>query len=611
MKKILVSVIAMMTLFVSSCSDMLDVDSGREVDVPELNQASDSLFYVLGIMQAMQQAGDAYVLQNELRGDLASLTSYADVDMQQLASFDATAENKYDSAYVYYRIINNCNYYLAHRDTTIMDGTYNVARNEYAVVLSFRAWAYLQLVRNYGRVKFITKPLESLSDIENDKSEYVDINTLVSRLADEGTQALKLFSGSDLPYGTSAIGDHLIAKMCIPVDVMLGELYLEAGRYAEAADYYYKYLLKYKMVATDQRSAVEFSKLFNMALPSDYTNDVSNTWMGENFQTISTDFSLNGRISYLPMAEDKFRGVTSALPEMFGYDYYLYVEDESNSGERYLDEIQIVPSAAYNHLADSSMYYYTSRFDGQSTVKGQLKIGDQRGSARFRTSPELNDTNEYLYIYQEPQIILYRGTTVWLHLAEAFNRMGHPDLAFAILKDGITTDCLNPMTVSYLSDESRTLLTTRYPFCIGEAASIFSASATNRNFGIHRHGCGDASGTAGTTSLYQLESEAARKIAEIEKQFADDALFSPATSQEDANAELINAVEDLLCDEYAMEFAFEGTRYSDLMRLARHKNASSPASYGANFGGRWLSKKLGHKTTKNLEEESNWYLPYN
>ena len=93
MKKILVSVIGMMTLFVSSCSDMLDVDSGREVDVPELNQASDSLFYVLGIMQAMQQAGDAYVLQNELRGDLASLTSYADVDMQQLTFFDTVKDD--------------------------------------------------------------------------------------------------------------------------------------------------------------------------------------------------------------------------------------------------------------------------------------------------------------------------------------------------------------------------------------------------------------------------------------------------------------------------------------------------------------------------------------
>ena len=44
----------------------------------------------------------------------------------------------------------------------------------------------------------------------------------------------------------------------------------------------------------------------------------------------------------------------------------------------------------------------------------------------------------------------------------------------------------------------------------------------------------------------------------------------------------INAVEDMLCDEYALEFAFEGTRFYDLARLARHKNEAG--LYSANFG---------------------------
>lgn len=43
-------------------------------------------------------------------------------------------------------------------------------------------------------------------------------------------------------------------------------------------------------------------------------------------------------------------------------------------------------------------------------------------------------------------------------------------------------------------------------------------------------------------------------------------------------------------DEYALELAFEGTRWYDLMRLARHKNKAG--LYGADFGGRWLARKL-------------------
>ena len=72
----------------------------------------------------------------------------------------------------------------------------------------------------------------------------------------------------------------------------------------------------------------------------------------------------------------------------------------------------------------------------------------------------------------------------------------------------------------------------------------------------------------------------------------------------------INALEDVLCDEYALEFAFEGNRFYDLCRMARHKNADS-GLYVANFGSIWLSRKLQYKSpTKDLTNPDNWYLPF-
>lgn len=611
MKKIIFSVICMMTLFVSSCSDMLDVETSREVELPSIGQASDSLFYVLGIMQAVQQAADAYYIQNEMRGDLVDVTVHSDLNLREMANFSATASNKYDSAYVYYRIINNCNYYIANRDTTLYDGTYNVTQSEYATVLAFRAWAYLQLARNYGKVKFVTKPLTSLSDIENDKSEELGIKEIVARLADEGNTALRRYSGLDLPYGNGVIGSDYIRSMCIPVDVILGELYLEAGRYAEAADYYFKYLLKYKMVASDQRSPVELSNMWDLNLPNDFLPESSGQWFSNNFSLISTSTSLDGRITYLPMALNKFKGVTSEIPKLFGFDYYLTSGDEDATPDekyqaKFMDEQQIVPSSAYKSLANNSLYYYTSRFAGHENEKGALSIGDQRAKARVvqRSNVGGVDTMEYqrLFTYA-PQIILYRSSTVWLHLAEAFNRMGYPDAAFAILKDGLTTNLLTDTT--YITDGTKELLTGRYPFLIGEGVSIFSGTGGARNYGIHRHGCSDASGIDGVYSLYQMDTEVLRKLDEIESMFE-----VTSAGSEDSLAVIVNAVEDLLCDEYAMEFAFEGCRYADLMRLARHKNESSPAGYGTNFGGRWLARKLAFKNpVKNLEDEQNWYLP--
>jgi hypothetical protein len=68
----------------------------------------------------------------------------------------------------------------------------------------------------------------------------------------------------------------------------------------------------------------------------------------------------------------------------------------------------------------------------------------------------------------------------------------------------------------------------------------------------------------------------------------------------------INAMEDLLCDEYAMEFAFEGTRFSDLRRLALHKNQAG--TYGGNFGDIWLSRMLQNNAPGITTH--NCYLPY-
>ena len=124
--------------------------------------------------------------------------------------------------------------------------------------------------------------------------------------------------------------------------------------------------------------------------------------------------------------------------------------------------------------------------------------------------------------------------------------------------------------------------------------------------GVHCHGTGYANSAIGnqyspSLSPYQFDTVVPQKMQEIAETYN----VTVGSSEQD----IINAVEDLLCDEYALELAFEGSRFYDLCRLARHKNASSP--YGANFGGQWLAKKLAYKNpVKDLTNESNWYLPF-
>ena len=219
---------------------MIETDSTMQAFDYELDEKTDSIFFAFGILQAMQQVADQYVFQGEMRGELVSTTDYTLNSLRQLQNFSATTENAYDSAYVYYRVINNCNYYIAHRDTTLITGSTKVVMNEYAAVKAIRAWAYLQLARNYGSVPFFTEPLTTISQINNSNYPQLDINGIVNALAPD----LEQYSGRPVPnYGTVAIGTtnfgqakNMSTPLCfIPVDVILGELYLEVGNYAKAA----------------------------------------------------------------------------------------------------------------------------------------------------------------------------------------------------------------------------------------------------------------------------------------------------------------------------------------------------------------------------------------
>ena len=137
-------------LLMSSCTDFFETESNRQVFDPQLDEKTDSMFYMLGIMKGVQQVADQYVLTNEMRGDLVATNAYTETSLKNLAQFKLSEmkTNKYDSAYLYYRIINNCNYFIAHRkDSALMTGSRYVNIPEIAEAHAVRAWTYLQLVK--------------------------------------------------------------------------------------------------------------------------------------------------------------------------------------------------------------------------------------------------------------------------------------------------------------------------------------------------------------------------------------------------------------------------------------------------------------------------------
>ena len=633
----------------SSCEDMMSTESEMQAFDPDMSSKTDSVFYAYGIAQAMQQLADQYFLQGEMRGELVATTQYTDSTLNQLKNFSAGTENPYDSAYVYYRVINNCNYYIAHRDTTLQTGSTKVVINEYAAVLAFRAWAYLQLCRNYGTVPFFTEPLTTISQINSSNFPEYNLEEITAELAPE----LLKFTTLDVPnYGTNInVGstNHgttkqvTFKKIFVPAGVVLGDMYLECGKYSEAAKAYVDYLTNTKQPLPNIQASMRMRNM-DMVLPGDMLPNQNISGAAAYTSIFAASGSPTDVISYIPMAVNSVNGQTTKIPYYFGYDYY-------SLSTPWIENIQLVKSSEYTYLTENQDFYYRYNISGTSPTNGMndikpAKLGDMRSNSIMRTQEgqvTLDDEEEdieWINKFQSGNIILYRLTTVYLHLCEALNRMGMPDLAFGFLKEGINGTLRRE---PWLTQESLDYLNETF---LQEA---YYETFFGKSYPIHQHGCGFTSDANYIgSSPYQYESQVdsilnllaknttmyaglAERIDHTKKYNADYAeAYQTALAEAIANADeegnyeepvvnldksaygdlttkndTIMAVEELLCSEEAMEFCFEGTRWYDLMRFAKHKNQA-----GLN-GNQWLADKVKiNEPQKDLTNERNWYLPF-
>ena len=615
----------LLVIGMTSCQDFFETDSDRQIFDPALDQKTDSMFYTLGILKSVQQVADQYVMVGEMRGDLVQTNQYTETDLRRLADFSADVTNKYDSAYAYYRIINNCNYYIAHRDTSLRTGSRRVAIPEFAEALAVRAWAYMQLCKNYGEVPFYTDPLVSIGDA-NRSLPTKDLQGICDALTPE----LELYSGINVDGGTpvpnygeisaglfngtsseDAASESSQKKVqsknaMIPVDVILGDLFLETHQYEKAAQHYFQYLLDNKVVTqnVNVRMDATMLTLFEDVLPDNFDSNRDGTSWVNIF-----DGGVSDIITYIPLATNRMRGVVTELPRYFGYDFYTTTIDAKNQSARYLPERQIDASPSYIALSNAQDYYYVPRGSNTSNIVVQtFNQGDWRRYVTMHqvipTSRE-DSTYSVMIKYNSANVPLYRTSTIYLRLGEAINRMGYPDLAFAILKDGINEDLLSYVEQGdstdvafgrYIHQESAELLSTTIPFLSEENRAVFKEN-NRKNTGIHSRGCYYTQGK----SPYQYNTIVGKKLSELTAAYNLDTLYTLQDT--------INAMEDLLCDEMALELAFEGNRFGDLTRIARHKN--NAGLYGANFGTEWLARKLDYKNPAvSLRDEKNWYLPF-
>ena len=544
----------------TSCENMLTPESDL-VEYEEdhtLNHATDSVYSVMGIINKMQIIADRVVLLGEVRGDLVLPTAAASNDLKHLSAFDFNESNRYNQISDYYAVINNCNYYLAHVDTAMERRGRNLFMREYAAVKSYRAWTYLQLAQAYGEVPLILTPLMTEKEAREAMNQpRVGIKAICDTFIDDLTP----YVGVNLPEFGSVNGMSS-EYFFIPMRALLGDLCLWAGRYQEAARWYHDYL-------TDRYEPVRMSVqriTWPNATQFDRPNDRYNPTGSEV-------------ITYIPMESRVFDGTISDLRNLFNSttenNYYYELTSSPAMSRISNDQVYCIENEMPGATTKDTIYVPRSGFNRKEYV------GDLRYSSNFQLSSygtqseysEYNSYNQYVYKINSSRINLYRATMIYLRYAEALNRAGYPQSAFAILKYGICDEVL----------ENRV-----DPIEVKQAGELVSF---DRNvfrledvLGVHSLGSGDSHANA----FYMLPQP-------------ENAL---ATRQDTVNYQ-IPLVEDLIINEMALEGAFEGYRFNDLMRVALRRG---DASYLATP----VSRRNGETDDtlyQLLMDSKNWYLP--
>ncbi len=548
------------TLLLTSCEDMLKPESDL-VEYEEdhtLNHATDSVYSVMGIINKMQIIADRVVLLGEVRGDLLVPTAAASSDLKHLSAFDFKAPNRYNQISDYYAVINNCNYYLAHVDTAMERRGRNLFMREYAVVKSYRAWTYLQLAQAYGEVPLILKPLMTEREAREAMSQpRVGIKDICNTFIDDLTP----YVGVNLPDFGSVYG-YPSSYLFIPMRALLGDLCLWAGRYQEAARWYHDYLTdRYEPVMMSQQR-IAWPNSAQLVTPSDRYNPMG----GEV-------------ITFIPMESRVFDGTISNLPNLLTSttenNYFYELTASSAMAKISADQIYCLENEIPGATTKDTVYVARTGFN-RSDYVGDLRFSSNFTQRSYGTQSEYSEYNtftQYISKIMNTRISIYRGTMIYLRYAEALNRAGYPQSAFAILKYGICNEMLRNRVDERELKEAGEL--------VSFDPNVFRMEDV---MGVHSLGSGDSHANAYYV-LPQPESALA--------------------TRQDTIAYQIPLVEDMIVTEMALEGAFEGYRFNDLMRVAlRRGDASYLAAPIARRSG-----ETDNALYSLLMEPKNWYLP--
>lgn len=568
----------LMTL--SSCKKMFDVKPITALDKEQTyRNVFDADAAVWGIYGKTMHLAERWMLLNELRADLLQYTSNADEYMKQLSNHNVTADNPYINPQPFYEVILNCNDALKNFNIMLADKKLKVDEynQRYSDIAALRSWIYLQLGIHYGTVPYVTEPLENVNDIKNE--------TLFPRLSFDLLLNKLIETVEGLPYkeGYSAqttlrttVDQYPSEKFFINKYVLLGELYLWRGKgndFNLAAQKFKRIMMNGTLFRTGDDQYFNQYRIYQADVVNNNDISVGYIRFRENDITQLIDNNSQGWRSIFA------RAITD---QQFNWEWiWVLPFDKNFSPENPFVKLfspvggkyQLKPSQAAMDNWNSQMQRNNFPFDA-------------RGRFTVRTIGGQPVVMKYLYNYISPNTglpivnlyernskwFLYRAATLHLHYAEAANRDRRSKIAYGIINNGIKATFDNPDSIAK-TNVMRTYDDEPYAFMARQ---------------------GDPPGPVYRDEWYRAVGIRGRAYVTNVPLVGDSVI----------------AIENMAINEAALETAYEGQRWGDLLRIALRRD--DPA---------FLADKIYNKLSKDnipgaeaarakLMNKNNWYLPF-
>ena len=467
-----------------SCEDMFTAENTL---VSKELAPQDTLYQMMGIIKRMQKLADRTVLLGEVRADLVDVDPlHASADIQELAANNVSATNVYNQPSDYYAVINSCNIYLAYVDSMRnSQGTRKYYEKEILSAKCYRAWCYLELLKVYGDVPYIRKPVLTSDDanaiVASGKKEGMVtivtdmINDLINFRASENDELRQA-------YANKSFNGISYQEMAIPVRALLAELYLWRASYTGDQNDYINAIRMYHDYFTFPGEEIN-------------TGNSSAEWRSRDAERPSGSYTDYFRSSercagVLPMETSEYYGTVSKLRGVFcsldsnnyypavvasqrakdiskAQDYCQFITEGGGLPEVYYREHDANLYSDYKTMEGDLRLYSVS--DGPDNVKDNST--NSRENSSYNNMYYLNrkygsTTNGNSYLDFIP---FFRNNILYLHFAEALNRAGFPETAFAILKYGLSYYTMTNRNIISKDEFDRLCLITSLGFTVQES----------------------------------------------------------------------------------------------------------------------------------------------